>query len=107
MSTDDFEFDYHYSLSPTLYNREYQIGVRLQTDGQGGVDDFAALLSEQARRLPVNSSVGAQASGRDSDFDSATDAEVRANGAATVDCPVVSVQADSPETVTGRRPAVR
>lgn len=51
--------------------------------------------------LPVNSSVGAQASGRDSDFDPATGAEARANGAATVDCPVVSVQTDSPETVTG------
>lgn len=44
MSADEFEFDYHYSLSPTLYDREYQIGVRLQTDGRGRVDDFAALL---------------------------------------------------------------
>jgi hypothetical protein len=41
---DDFEFDYHYSLAPTLYDREYQIGVRLETGGRGRVEDFAALL---------------------------------------------------------------
>jgi len=41
---DDFEFDYHYSLSPAVYDREYQIGVRLETDGRDGVADFATLL---------------------------------------------------------------
>lgn len=44
MPADDFEFDYHYSLSPAVYDREYQIGVRLETDGRDGVADFAALL---------------------------------------------------------------
>lgn len=41
---DDFTFDYHYALTPPLYDREYQIGIRIQTNGRGRVVDFATLL---------------------------------------------------------------